>query len=212
MSGNYYVSNDILVISYYLNKNHWENVSKTNYQRILYFSAALSPIFSPNYDWKYYFSNTLFGPYNSEIAESLQRLSAKEFIKVTERKVDSNRVFENYCITNKGIDLCEKILFKVNSESEKYKLFRIMVKVLSIYGSEFLVKLIKEDPNVNSLNKINKRSKIVTDDSEDNLSKEFFKFLKNNSIKKNSEITDEDNLLLFFDVLYRKYKGAQMNV
>ena len=87
-----------------------------------------------------------------------------------------------------------------------------MVKVLSIYGSEFLVKLIKEDPNVNSLNKINKRSKIVTDDSEDNLSKEFFKFLKNNSIKKNSEITDEDNLLLFFDVLYRKYKGAQMNV
>ncbi|AMN32110.1 hypothetical protein LI058_15125 [Clostridium perfringens] len=207
MNKNYSISNDILVISYYINKNHWKNVSKTNYQRILYFSEALSPIFAPNYNWSYYFSNTIFGPYNSEIAESLQELSVKQFIKITERKVSANRVFENYCITEKGKLICESVLFKIESETDKYKCFKMVVKVLSIYGSDFLVKLIKSDPNINSLNKINKMSRIVTDNSEENLSKEFFMFLK----KRNTSITDEDTLLLFFDILYRKYKGGESN-
>ena len=82
MNNSYNISNDILAISYYVNKNNWQDVSKTNYHRILYFSATLSPIFAPDYNWKYYFSNTLFGPYNSEISDSLQRLSVKGFIKV----------------------------------------------------------------------------------------------------------------------------------
>lgn len=212
MDRSYSISNDILIISYYLTKNHWQNVSKTNYQRILYFAAALSPVFVPNYNWNYYFSNTMFGPYNSEIMESLQRLSVKKFIKITQRKASSNRIFENYCITEKGTLFCEEVLFKINSEAQKYLCFRVIVKVLSIYGSDFLVKLIKADPNINSLNKIKKMSKIRTDNSEDNLSKEFFIFLKENSKKRNSSITDEDNLLLFFDVLYRKYKGGSNNV
>ncbi|WP_061316561.1 hypothetical protein [Clostridium botulinum] len=211
MNKNHSIANDILVISYYLNKNHWENVSKTNYQRILYFSAALSPIFAPEYNWNYYFSNTIFGPYNSEIADSLQKLSVKGFIRITERKVSGNRVFENYCITQIGIDMCENILFKIDFELEKYFCFNIIVKVLSIYGSEFLVKLVKTDPNINALNKIKKMSRISTDNTEDNLSKEFFVFLKENSKRKNDKITDEDNLLLFFDVLYRKYKGGSNN-
>lgn len=211
MNNNFSISNDILVISYYIDKNHWKNVSKTNYQRILYFSATLSPIFAPNYNWNYYFSNTIFGPYNSEISDSLQKLSVKGFMKITERKVSTNRVFENYYITGKGSEFCDNVLLKIESETEKYLFFNVIVKVLSIYGSDFLVKLIKADPNINSLNKINKMSKIATDDSQDNLSKEFFIFLKENSKKKNNTITNEDNLLLFFDILYRKYKGGSKN-
>ncbi|MEW9938701.1 hypothetical protein AB2T96_16020 [Clostridium butyricum] len=208
MKNNYSIENDILAISYYVNQNNWQDVSKTNYNRILYFSAALCPVFAPNYNWKYYFSNTLFGPYNSEILNSLQKLSVKGFIKVTERKVSVNRVFENYCITDKGISLCENVLFKIESENKKYMCFNVIVKVLSIYGSDFLIKLVKADPNINSLNKINKMTKINTDNCEENLSKEFFLFLKDNSKKRNNKITNEDNLLLFFDILYRKYKGG----
>ncbi|MFP3681502.1 hypothetical protein SB725_30950, partial [Pseudomonas sp. SIMBA_041] len=56
--------------------------------------------------------------------------------------------------------------------------FSILVKALSIYGEDFLSKLVKEDPNVHYQNAMNKRSKIITDESAENLSKEFFNFIK----------------------------------
>ncbi len=210
MKEEHIINNDLVTVAYFMYENGWDGSNKSNFQRVLYFSAALSPIFIRDYNWNYSFSNTIFGPYNSMIKNELEKLSIKGLLELTERKVYINRVEERYIITSKGKTWCEDLLFRINSENAKIKWFKIIVKVLSIYGENFLSKLIKEDPNVYSQNEINRNARIITDNSEENLSKEFFEFLKEKGKDKlNIESQkDEDYLLLFFDILYRKYKGG----
>lgn len=56
---------------------------------------------------------------------------------------------------------------------------------------------------------MNRRAKLITDESEENLTKEFFEYIKVKGKRDlNLELQDDqDYLLLFFDVLYQKYKG-----
>ncbi|MGP3610637.1 hypothetical protein [Anoxybacteroides rupiense] len=203
--------NDILLVAYFINKNNWSSASKTSFQRILYFAAVLSPIFIPKEEWVYDFSNTIFGPYNNEISKKIQELLAKELLEVEERKYFSNRIEERFRISNKGIDTCENILFKMKTLESKIEWFDIIVKTLSIYGEEFLSKLIKTDPNVVSQNMINAYRKIPINDSEHNVSKEFFIYIKEKGKESLNLKTKEDKdfLLVFFDILYRKYKGEK---
>jgi hypothetical protein len=203
--------NDILLAAYFIDKNNWVSASKTSFQRILYFSAVLSPIFMPKEKWVYDFSNTIFGPYNNEIQKKIQELLAKELLVLDERKFFSNRIEERYKISQKGNLMCENILFKINRLSSKIEWFDIIVKTLSIYGEEFLSKLIKTDPNVVNQTMQNTYKRITIDDSEGNISKEFFNYIKEKG-KQNINIgtkEDKDFLLLFFDILYRKYKGER---
>ena len=204
------INNDLLAVAYYMKENGWNGSNKSNFQRVLYFSAALSPIFIPHYNWSYAFSNTLFGPYNSIIKEELEKLSVKGLLELTQRKVYANRVEERYIITSKGIKWCENTLFMLVPEQPKINWFKIIVKVLSIYGEEFLSKLIKEDPNVYSQNEINRNARLVIDNTDENLSKEFFQFLREKGKSKLDMRLqkDEDYLLMYFDILYRKYKGG----
>ncbi|MNW68312.1 hypothetical protein D3C74_470500 [compost metagenome] len=59
---------------------------------------------------------------------------------------------------------------------------------------------------------MNKRSRLIIDDSSDNLSKEFFEFIKDKGINSDVNLNNnQDYLLLFFDVLYQKYKGGKDN-
>ena len=207
---NFKLKNDIIAISYYANQNDWKNISKTNYQRILYFSAVLAPIFAPNTNWSYGFNNTIFGPYNTEITDSLKELNVKDLITEVNRAIHVNKVYTDYVISKKGIDLFENKLYKIESEQAKYKWFSIVVKVLSIYGSDFMVKLIKNDPNVVFQDENRLQEKLVIDNTSDNLSKEFFMYIKGNNLATENNLVDEDILLVFFDILYRKYKGGQL--
>ena len=86
-----------------------------------------------------------------------------------------------------------------------------IVKVLTIYEDNFLSKLIKEDPNVSFMNSGNQKTKIPTNDTEENLSNELVKYLEENGREKLKleGKADEEYLLLFFDLLYRKYKGGR---
>lgn len=208
-NSNNILKNDILIISYYLDKNSWESASKTSFQRVLYFAATLSPIFIPDEKWTYDFSNTLFGPYNNEISKIIQEINIKGFLNLDRRNIYKNRIEERYNISKSGVKICEEILFKLVNIKSKCEWFDIITKTLSIYGEDFLSKLIKKDPNVMNLTMLNSYKKITIDNSEDNISKEFFNFIKQkgterlNLEKKN----DKDVLLLFFDILYRKYKG-----
>lgn len=203
--------NDIMLVAYFTNKNNWSSVSKTSFQRILYFAGVLSPIFIPEEKWVYDFSNTIFGPYNNEISKRIQELLAKELLELEERQFFSNRIEERFKISDKGIYNCENILFKINDLKSKIEWLDIIVKTLSIYGEEFLSKLIKADPNVVSQNMINTYRKIPISDSIDNVSKEFFKYIKEKGKQKLTLETQEDKdfLLVFFDILYRKYKGER---
>jgi uncharacterized protein YwgA len=203
------LKNDIITVSYFLNKNSWPSINKTTYHRILYFAAVLSPIFLPDEEWVYDFSNTFFGPYNKDISEMVTELSNKGLLEVVERKILQNRVEERFVISSSGIKACENVIFKLNINASKVEWFEIIVKTLSIYGESFLSKLIKQDPNVVDLNMINSSRKITIDNSTENISKEFFNFLKAKGVKKLNLDSrhDKEFLLLFFDVLYRKYKG-----
>ncbi|MBT2653224.1 hypothetical protein [Oceanobacillus sp. ISL-73] len=205
------LKNDIITVSYFLKKNSWESANKTSYHRILYFSAVLSPVFLPNEEWVYDFSNTFFGPYNKDISELITELSNKGLLEVTERNIYSNRVEERFAISKIGSKVCENYIFKLDNNASKVDWFEVMVKTLSVYGENFLSKLIKNDPNVVELNMINSSRKITIDNSTDNISKEFFNFLKQKGMERLNLDTKQDKefLLLFFDVLYRKYKGDQ---
>lgn len=204
------MKSDLLIIAYFMNENAWNGANKSSFIRLLYFSAALSPIFLPKEDWVYSFSNTLFGPYNNDISVQMNELHGKELFFLEERKIYKNRIEDRYSISNKGIKLCESSLFKLDPLKHKIIWFKILMKTLSIYGEDFLSILAKEDPNVYYQNKLNQRTKLITDESEKNFSKEFFNFIKT---KGRNELSlklknDQEYLLLFFDVLYRKYKGG----
>jgi len=204
------MKNDLLLIAYYMNENGWSGANKSTFQRVLYFSAALSPIFLPNEPWTYNFSNTLFGPYNSEISTQMNELQTKGFFELESRKIYSNRIEDRYSISERGKEVCRQSLFKVETLNGKKIWLRILVKALSIYGEDFLSKLVKEDPNVYYQNAMNKRAKLITDESAENLSKEFFDYIKTTG-KEEIDLeldSDQDYLLLFFDVLYQKYKGG----
>lgn len=210
ISNDLVIKNDLLIIAYFMDENGWTGANKSSFQRVLYFSAALSPIFLGGVAWTYNFSNTLFGPYNNEVGIQINELNTKDFLVLEDRKIYSNRVEERFSISNKGKETCKNNLFKIKNLENKATWFSILVKVLSIYGEDFLSKLVKEDPNVYYQNEMNKRAKLITDESSENLSKEFFGFIKSKG-KSDLNIefsSDQDYLLLFFDVLYQKYKGA----
>ena len=100
---------------------------------------------------------------------------------------------------------------KLEYEISKILWLETIVKVLTIYEDNFLSKLIKEDPNVSYMNSGNQKTKIPTNNTEDNLSNELVKYLEENRREKLSleRKADEEYLLLFFDLLYRKYKGGR---
>ncbi|TPE00967.1 hypothetical protein FJO98_13370 [Enterococcus sp. PF-2] len=204
------MKNDILSISYFLEKNNWESTNKVSFQRILYFSSVLSSVFLKDYPWVYDFSNTMFGPYNNEIADSISELHVKGYLNLVERNIYSNRTEESFSISDNGEKQCENIIFRLDSNKDKTKWFEIIVKTLSLYGESFLSKLVKEDPNVMNMKLTNSSGKIISDSTSNNVSREFFLYLKEQGLERVDLQEDDDVgvLLMFFDVLYQKYRGG----
>lgn len=211
MENQYELKNDILIVAYYMEKEGWGAVSKTNFQRVLYFAAVLSPKFLKDYEWTYNFYNTMYGPVNNDLTKELDELSVKELLSVADRKKFSNRVEEKYVISIQGKAVVENLFKKLKKETSKILWLETIVKALTIYEDNFLSKLIKEDPNISSMNLGNQKTKIPTNDTEDNLSNELMKYLEENGREKLKleGKADEEYLLLFFDLLYRKYKGGK---
>lgn len=210
MERQYKLKNDILVVAYYMEKEGWNAASKTNFQRVLYFAATLSPAFLKDYEWSYSFFNTMYGPINKDLTLELEELFTKGLLLLVDRKIIPNRVEEKYSISLKGKSIVENHIMKIEYEASKLLWLKTIVKVLTIYEDNFLSKLIKEDPNISFMNSGNQKTKIPTDNTTDNLSKELLNYLEENGkdkLKLDSK-ADEEYLLLFFDLLYRKYKGG----
>jgi len=210
MQEQYGIKNDILTVAYYMDKNNWEGASKTNFQRVLYFTAVLSSVFLKNYQWAYSFSNTMFGPMNTDISHELEELCIKGLLDLVDRKILTTRVEERYKISENGTYIVQNSFMKLESELPKILWIETIVKVLSIYGEKFLSKLIKEDPNISIMNSGNQNTKIPMGNTNDNLSKEVFEYLESNGKEKFEleDLNDEEYLIMFFDLLYRKYKGG----
>lgn len=210
MENQYELKNDILIVAYYMGKEEWSAVSKTNFQRVLYFAEVLSPTFLKDYEWNYSFYNTLYGPVAKDLTAELEELFAKGLLSLAERKIIPNRVEEKYVISLQGKKVVEDLM-KLNHETSKILWLETIVKVLTIYEDNFLSKLIKEDPNVSFMSSGNQKTKIPTNATEDNLSNELIKYLEENGKTKLKldRKADEEYLLLYFDLLYRKYKGEK---
>ncbi|MGB4661115.1 MAG: hypothetical protein WBI07_18230 [Mobilitalea sp.] len=211
MEEQYELKNDILIVAYFMSKNGWNAASKTNFQRILYFAAVLSPTVLPDYEWPYGFANTMYGPVNRDLTSELEELFAKGLLELYDRKIVANRVEEKYCISEQGDNTVKNSIMQLYSEASKILWLETMVKVLSLYEDNFLSKLIKEDPNISYMNNGNQKSKISIENKEDNLSNELLKYLETTGKAKMQleKPADEEYLMLFFDLLYRKYKGGR---
>lgn len=211
MEVQYELKNDILIVAYYMKKEGWKAASKTNFQRVLYFAAVLAPTFLEDYEWTYNFYNTMYGPVNKDLTIEIEDLFAKGLLRLVDRKIIPNRVEEKYCISEKGINVVDSLIMKLDIESSKVMWLKTIVKVLTLYEDNFLSKLIKVDPNISFMDSGNQKSKIPITGTEDNLSNELVKYLEENGKEKfQLEVkADEEYLLLFFDILYRKYKGGR---
>ena len=213
MDEQYELKNDILIVAYFMSKNGWIAASKTNFQRVLYFSAVLSPSVLPDYEWPYGFANTMYGPINRDLTSELEELFVKGLLELSDRKIISNRVEEKYHISNQGISVVKNNIMQLYSEKSKILWIETIVNVLSLYEDNFLSKLIKEDPNISHMNKGNQKSKISIENKEDNLSNELLKYLEDTGKTKMQleKPADKEYLMLFFDLLYRKYKGGKLD-
>ena len=137
MEGQYELKNDILIVAYYMEKDGWNGVSKTNFQRVLYFAAVLSPTFLKDYEWTYGFYNTMFGPINKDLTTELEELFAKGLLSLVDRKITSKRVEEKYVISLQGEKIVENHIMKLNYETSKILWLETIVKVLTIYEDNF---------------------------------------------------------------------------
>ena len=134
----YELKNDILIVAYYMEKGGWNAISKTNFQRVLYFAATLSPAFLKDYEWTYSFYNTIYGPVNRDLTMDLEELFAKELLLLVDRKVIPNRVEEKYAISSKGRKVVENNIMKLDYKKSKVLWLETVVKVLTIYADNFL--------------------------------------------------------------------------
>ena len=142
----------------------------------------------------------MYGPINKDLTTDIEELFAKGLLSLVNRKITSNRVEEKYVISIQGKRIVENHIMKLEYEISKILWLETIVKVLTIYEDNFLSKLIKEDPNVSYMNSGNQKTKIPTNNTEDNLSNELVKYLEENGREKLSleRKADEEYLLLFF--------------
>lgn len=126
----------------------------------------------------------MYGPINKDLTTDLEELFAKGLLSLVNRKITSNRVEEKYVISIQGKRIVENHIMKLEYEISKILWLETIVKVLTIYEDNFLSKLIKEDPNVSYMNSGNQKTKIPTNNTEDNLSNELVKYLEENGREK----------------------------
>lgn len=205
------IKDDIVLISKIVKDENWDGLTLRDFQMILYLGATLSSVFLVNEEWGYSFRNVHEMAYNSDLSDLLDEMASKQIVDRVSIVVYDEDLLEKYTILDSGIEIYNNIVeFNINIE-RRIRWLRILAKNLSIYGSSFLPKFMHVDPNIVSLGI--EESIIDTSDSENNLTKDFFDFLKERGIKefKLKNKKDEDFLMLFFKVQYETYTKGEVH-
>jgi uncharacterized protein YwgA len=149
--------NDALFALYAAHELGWSHLNRTNFQKILYFCAALSPLV--DVEWGYEFTNAPYGPFNSEVSQAPDRLVVRygyaEVVNVTVQKDSKMRA--DYQITERGKQQVERIT-KLKRERKRADWIFLVIKILDIYGSRIITKLAYREPTFSKVRKQNQKT------------------------------------------------------
>jgi hypothetical protein len=170
--------NDVLFVLNAGDSLGWPDLTRTNFQKILYLSAVLAPLEQRH--WEYEFTNAPYGPFNSEIHQASDLLVVPYgYATTTELIVQKDsKMRARYKITPKGAAEVQAIS-RLQKERQRLEWIRTVMKVLDIYGPTVVTKLAYEEPTFSRMRKDNKGGKIDLSPDE------------NQSIKLISRVTKE---------------------
>jgi hypothetical protein len=192
--------NDVLFSLYAADKLKWPALGRTHLQRILYLCAVLSSL--SDTDWGYEFSNTPFGPFNSEISKAPNDLVYQRYIDAVTVVVQrDSRMKASYQITGAGVQRVQTI-GSLRLERQRLDWISSVMEILTVYGPAVTNKLAYLEPTLTRM-KLENRKGTIDLSLEDNQSMQLLNRLKE-ELKRKYEVnlvTPVANLILFFDYL-----------
>lgn len=160
------VFNDILFALYGANLINWSTLTRTNFQKILFFCATLSPMI--DIEWGYTFTNFSYGPFNRDVHQAPELLIPYGYIEMVNFKYQKDsKVRATYKITdlgNKEVDLISML----SKERKRRDWIILVMNILDIYGPKMVVKLAYQEPTFSEIRKQNQ--KVINLSKEQNLS------------------------------------------
>ena len=202
--------NDVLFVLYAGDALGWPDLTRTNFQKILYFSAVLASL--EQKQWEYEFTNAPYGPFNSEIHKASDLLVVPYgYAATTELVVQrDSKMRARYKITPKG-SVEVRAICRLQRERQRLEWISTVMKVLDIYGPTVVTKLAYEEPTFRRMRKDNKAGKIDLSPDENQSIQLIARF--STELEKKYQInldTTLSKLITYFDFLSKEISyGAQ---
>jgi uncharacterized protein YwgA len=201
--------NDVLFVLYSGDSLSWNDLNRTNFQKILYLSAALAPLVK--IDWEYEFTNAPYGPFNREIYKASDLLKHYGYADVTELLIQKDSKMRiSYKITERGRAEVDSIR-RLKKERERLHWIGTVMKVLDIYGPTVITKLAYKEPTFSKMRRENKGG-VINLSPDGNRSIRLLRLIADEMNKEFSIELDTltSNLIAYFDFLSRDIgQGAQ---
>jgi len=194
---------------YATNHLEWTEITRTDFQRILYFCAVLSPI--ANIEWGYSFSKGSYGPFNRELNEATDIIVQYNFAEVSELTLRSKSSLKaTYTITQLGKDTVDTIR-KLTSERKRFTWIETVIEILEIYGTKVISKLVSKEPTISEMMNEN-RDGVINLSLEENRSIELSnEIVSELSSKYEVKIdTIESKLISYFDYLSKEMDTPEL--
>jgi len=157
--------NDSLFVLHSADKLYWPDLTRTNFQKILYFCSVLSPM--ARITWDYDFVNALYGPFNRQIHYAIDNLVGYGFASIEELIIQTDSKFRaRYKISDIGVREVIRIT-RLRKEQERLDWIHEIMKVLDVYGQTLITKLAYKEPTFSSMRTHN-RSGVIDLDLEEN--------------------------------------------
>jgi hypothetical protein len=191
--------NDVLFTLHAAKSLDWPDLNRTNFQKILYFCATLSPLVG--IEWGYGFTNAAYGPFNREIHQASDILVPYGYVEVTDLTLQRDaKLRARYKITPKGEIEVGRIC-QLRRERERLEWITLVMKVLDIYGPTMVTKLAYKEPTFRAVREQNRR--IIDLLPDDNRSIELVQKLSAELEQKHSIHLDTlvSQLIVYFDFL-----------
>lgn len=182
-------SEDILSLLYLAKQIGWKKMNKNSIQRIMYLLQVLYSFKhqGANIFGNFHFNTTLYGPYSSEIENSVSFLDSNEMIIVENGEIVLNAE-QAYITKDEG-----KIVWMRN-----------LLLILGKYGEKNVFALTINDPEYENTIMANKTTVLDSNNpqNETYLKLQEFKDCFEQTITDTSKIDDDEYLSMYFDYIF----------
>ncbi len=146
--------NDALFVLHSARILNWPDLTRTNFQKILYFCSVLSPL--AKITWGYDFINAPYGPFSRQIHRAVDTLVVYGYAQIEELTVQKDtKLRVRYKISDTGVREVSQIS-RLRQEQERLDWVHTIMKVLDVYGQTVITKLAYKEPTFYSMRRHNR--------------------------------------------------------